>query len=333
MNICVSSAGRRVGLMACFRRTLQSLGLEGRLIAADLSRTTPAVRVADCSHQVPRCTTPEFVPRMLEICQRERVDLIVPTIDTELLVYAESAGRFAEIGTRVSISSPAAIRIAADKVSTHTWLVREGFPTVRQAAAADVLVDPGRWSFPVIAKPRSGSASVGVQRLWSIEALGSACEERGASGGEQDLIVQEVAPGQEHTVNVLADAEGHCLCAVPHKRLEVRAGEVSKGVTVKDESLIGLAGKIVERLPGAYGPLNIQAFVAPDGGLRVIEINPRFGGGYPLAYEAGADFPRWLIEHILNRPTTASFDDWQENLVMLRYDEAVYVPAAGVGLG
>jgi len=326
MNICFSSAGRRVALMECFRGTLAALGVEGRLLAVDCSLASSAFHLADAAQQVPRCAEPEFIPTMLELCEREHIELIVPTIDTELPVYSGARNEFEALGVAVAISSPEVIEIAADKEQTHSWLTSHGLPTVRQAPAAELLSDSHGWEFPLIVKPVGGSASIGVQEVTTIEALRVAFEQR------QDLVVQEIAPGDEYTINVFVNRAGKCVCAVPHKRLEVRAGEVSKGMTVKHRELMHLAREVVEALPGAYGALNIQCFLADDGTANIIEINPRFGGGYPLAYAAGADFPRWLLQEIMGQPVDAAFDQWQDNLVMLRYDEAVIIPGHRLGL-
>ena len=125
---------------------------------------------------------------------------------------------------------------------------------------------------------------------------------------------------------LLVDRSGQCLCAVPRRRLEVRGGEVSKAVTVRSETLIDLAFGMVKALPGAYGVLNFQVFAEEETGkLAVIEINPRFGGGFPLTHRAGADYARWLLEDLQGLPSTASADGWRDGLVMLRYDAAVFV--------
>ncbi len=226
---------------------------------------------------------------------------------------------FREAGTVVAVSGAPTIRLAEDKVLTHSWLVSHGFPTVRQAIAEEVLRRPQGWEFPLIAKPRFGSAGKGVDRVHSLEAL------REASARCPNLIVQEIAAGQEHTVNLYLDRHGLCQCAVPHERLEVRGGEVSKARTVKHRGLMELCKAIVEALPEGYAVFNIQGFVSPTGLIQIIEINARFGGGYPLAHAAGADFPRWLLQDLLGRPSDATFDSWQDDLTMLRYDEAVFV--------
>jgi carbamoyl-phosphate synthase large subunit len=317
-NILISSAGRRVGLTQCFRSALKDLGLDGKLLAVDASVDSPATHLVDESWQVPRCTDPAFLPEVLRICEREKVLLLVPTIDTELLVYARAKHLFAEIGCHVSVPSPETVAIASDKVETHAWLIENGFPTVRQATPGAILADPGAWTFPLIVKPARGSASQGVARVESLEKL------RYQASQDTTLVAQELARGEEFTINVFVDGRGQCLCAVPHRRIEVRAGEVSKAVTVKNRALMQSAREVVERLPGAYGALNIQCFV-DAGEMKIIEINARFGGGYPLADRAGAKFTRWLLEDCLQLPSTASFEGWEDDLAMLRYDEAVFL--------
>lgn len=325
-DVLVSSAGRRVALLDIFRLTLAGLGLRGRVLAADMSRSSAAFQAADAGFLVPACSSPEFVPAVLELCVREGVRLVVPTIDTELPLYAAYRAPFAQAGVQVAVSTPEAIAVCADKEETHRWLVREGLPTVRQGTVAEVLAAPGDWPFPLVIKPRTGSSSVGVAVVRDAAALEAAT----ADGG---YLVQTLAPGDEYTIDFLADRAGRCRCAVPRRRLEVRSGEVSKGMTVRSEPLEQLARRVCERLPGAYGTLNVQVFLdATSGVANVIEVNARFGGGFPLSWEAGAAFPRWMIEELLGLPPTVHPARWRDRLVMLRYDAAVFADASGTGV-
>ena len=337
VTVLVSSAGRRVELLRGFRRALGSLGLEGRVVATDATWYSSAFHEADEGIVVPRLDDPAFVPTLLEVCEKHGVDLVVPTIDTEMAAWVASRDRFAEIGTTVALSGGGVVDIAADKQLTHDWLADEGFPTVRQATPEAVLSDPAAWPFPLVAKPRFGSAGIGVGIVRDPDQLASAV--RRPELGE--MIVQTLAGGREHTIDVLADRRGRCVCAVPRRRIEVRSGEVSKGVTVRSPRLQDLAARLCAALPGAFGTITVQVFVdgdpddpapddaAPDDAdLAVIEINARYGGGFPLALEAGADFPRWQLEELLGLPSTAEPDGWREGLVMLRYDAAVFVDEA-----
>ena len=315
-----------MALLRCFRTALAELGVHGRLIAVDAGASAPAAQFADAFYRVPRCDDPGFPGAIAEICRREAPLVIVPTIDTELPIYADRIDDLARIGARVACSRPEAVSIAADKRLTHIWLERNGFPTVRQGELDEVCQDVDSWVFPVIVKPVFGSASVGVQRIARPAEL------LALRGQGLELIVQEIARGEEHTIHTYVDRRCRCLAAVPCRRLEVRGGEVSKGLTVRHDRLMELATRISERLPGAYGPLNVQIFLSHDGDMRVIEINPRFGGGYPLANCAGMASPRWLLEEALGR-RPSRVDEWQDDLAMLRYDEAVFLPGAAMRRG
>lgn len=324
VNVLLSSSGRRVALLEAFRHALRRLDLSGEVMAADMSTLAPTFHTADRSFGVPRCDDETFVPKLLEICRDHDVRLLVPTIDPELPVLAQQRDRFATVGTTVAVSDPDTVAIASDKIQTHAWLECHGFPTVGQTTAVEALADPGGWPLPLVVKPRWGSASYGVVTVRSRAEL-----EVAAAGDE--VVVQTVAPGTEHTIDVLVDRDGRVACTVPRRRLEIRAGEVSKGVTVRQAALEDLAARVCEALPGPFGALNVQVFLDEDDAeVRVIEINPRFGGGYPLSWSAGADFPRWLVEDVTGLPSTASSDDWREGLVMLRYDDAVFVDAGDV---
>jgi carbamoyl-phosphate synthase large subunit len=317
MNVLISSAGRRVALAQCFRQSFKELNIEGRIVAIDTTVYSPAGQLADAYHEVPRCTDPEFIAEVLTVCQKERVDLIVPTIDTELPIYARVREEFRAKGIHIAVSAPETVAICCDKNATHKWLKANGFPGPRQDSLEAVQNNRDGWRFPLVAKPRQGSASLGFRIVNSREEL-AACE------GE-DLIVQELVSGAEHTVNLFVDSRGVCVDTVPHLRMEVRAGEVSKGLTVKDPRLMSLVKQIAETLPGAYGPLNVQCFLTPGGEVRVIEMNARFGGGYPLAHQSGAHMTTWLLEETMGMKPCGPFGDWTSNLLMLRYDEAVFV--------
>jgi carbamoyl-phosphate synthase large subunit len=320
-NVLISSAGRRVALLNIFRRTLANMGLQGSVMAADMSSLSSAFHSADDSFLVPSCSHPEFIPSILENCSKRSIDLVIPTIDPELPVFAAHREAFSDIGTTVAVSTPEVVAITFDKVSTHEWLVDQGFPTVNQFSVGEGDVGSNGWPFPLLVKPRRGSASIGVAIVEDSRQLEIATQ-------AGDYVAQTIASGNEHTIDVLTDRSGRCVCAVPRRRLETRSGESSKGITVRSNELMSLAERLCESLPGPYGPLTIQVFVDDStGDLSVVEINPRFGGGYPLSWEAGAHYPRWMIEEILALPSTATSSDWKSGLVMLRWDEGVFVTA------
>ena len=324
-NVMVSAAGRRVALVKLLKRSLRDLNLDGRILATDISRTSSAFQMADAGRLVPNYADPRCLDEMLDLCREFRIRLIVPTIDPDLPFYARHLEAFREIGTEVWVSDPPTISIANDKVNTHRWLVENGFPTVEQISAHDLLEDMGSWEFPLFVKPRAGSSSRGACIVRSRDELAMAT-------AHTNCIVQTVAPGREYTVDVYVDRHGCCRCQVPRLRLEIREGEVSKGVTVHHARIEQLARDVSEALPHARGIMNIQIFYDDQRDkLNVSEINPRFGGGYPLSHEAGAPMARWMIEEALGRDPQID-NQWQGDLVMLRWDDAVFVPRATAGL-
>ncbi len=327
LSVLISAAGRRVALLRLCRKNLEKLGIGGQVIAIDMSDLSSAFHCADRVFSVPPCSSPDFVASVLRLAREHSVGLIIPTIDPELRVYSRHRDEFSKYGITVLISKPETIDLTNDKVNTHRWLEEKGFPTVRQSFSEEVLSELEAWEFPLIVKPRAGSASKGVFRVNTGDQLAFLARQ----SDDEDLIVQVPAPGREYTVDVLVNRSGRCVCTVPRKRLEVRAGEVSKGMTVRHPVVEGLAKNIAEALPGSYGPLNIQIFHDADSGaLNVVEINPRFGGGYPLTEAAGGSYIRWILEELLGLDSTLDSSLWTDGLVMLRYDDGIFIPSAAL---
>lgn len=316
-QLLITSAGRRSHLLQCFRESSKVVGIDLRVLGADLQpELSAACQLADKGCAVPRCTGADYVPALLELCRQERINLIVPTIDTELPILSQHAADFLKVGTRVIVSSPDAVAVARDKMRTARFLETAGVPIPRTLTLAEYRKDPCSIPGPVIAKPVGGSSSVGIVRGRGPGDFANLTAE--------GYLVQELWEGAEFTVNMFVDQQGELRCAVPHRRLEVRAGEVSKGRTEKVPVLDEGARKIVTALPGALGPLCFQAIVRESGEYAVFEINARFGGGYPLAHRAGARFTQWLIEEVSGLSCSAN-NDWKEGVTMLRYDSAVFL--------
>lgn len=308
----VSSAGRRGALV----RILNELPLRGgcKVVATDASPLSSAGRLADDFEIVPRIGDATFIPEMVRLAGHFGIDCIVPTIDTELATFALHRGQFRAAGTDVLVSSPDVITLASDKWKLFEWLTRAGFPTVRTFELTGF--EPADLTGAVVAKPRGGSSSIGVIRAGSASDLPT-------DGLTDDYIIQERAQGVEITVDFAVSRSGRFLGAVPRRRLEVRAGEVSKGVTLHLPVVEQLVRDFAAALPGPYGVLNLQVFYEPASrSVSIIELNARVGGGYPLTHEAGADF----FTQLATGGDAEQFH-WRENLVMLRYDDAVFYQA------
>lgn len=314
VNFLVSSAGRRVELVGLLRQVVRDHEAGGGVFTADMTALAPAAYVSDGHEVVPACTDGSFMDVVLSVCAARSITDIVPTIDTELPVYSAAREIFERAGVRVWVSSPEAIAIAADKRRTNSWLSGHGLPVPRQW---DISEAEAIASFPVIAKPIRGSSSVGLVRLGSAAAV--------ASLARGDFVLEEIAEGDEYTVDVLVSRSGTAKAAVVRRRIETRGGEVSKGVTVRDADLADLAVRAAECLPAAYGVLNVQIFKVPGSTSgRIIEINARFGGGFPLAQAAGCCMPLWLLQERTGSTRDAPLA-WREGIVMLRYDSSVFL--------
>ena len=321
-TVLISSAGRRVELIRCFRDGAAHLGIDLRVIAVDVDPAmSAACHTADVALRVPRCDRAEFIDDLLRICARHGVDLIVPTIDPELEPLSVQAARFRELGVELAISAPEVVRLARDKLRTAHFLMSRGVPAPRSGCLDEVMADPSAWPWPLMIKPRAGSSSLGIRILSSPDQLAEL-------DGSPDYVAQDLLRGEEYTVNLFFDHAARLRCAIPHLRCEVRAGEVAKGITRRHPELEAMARTLGEALPGARGALCFQAIVDAAGGAVVFELNARFGGGYPLAHHAGARFAQWLLEEITGRPLSAH-NDWHDGVLMLRYDHAVFCAAPG----
>jgi carbamoyl-phosphate synthase large subunit len=248
------------------------------------------------------------------------VKLLVPTIDTELEVLADAQEEFEAIGTRVHISASAVVRMARDKAATAGFLTAAGIPAPQTGTVPAVLRAPEAWRWPLILKPIAGSSSTGICIARDLAEFQFAARLR------DDFLVQEYWIGREFTINIFFDQSGTLRSAIPHWRKETRAGEVSKGITCRHPLMMELSDRLGSVLKGARGALCFQAIVNDSGEAAIFEINARFGGGYPLAHRAGGAFSRWLLEEAAGRECTAT-NEWQDGLMMLRYDAAVFASA------
>ena len=317
LSIVVTSAGRRVGLLKCFREAAQKLDTELKIIACDMRpELSAACTMADHSFGVPRVDADSYIDALHCIAKEHRAALLIPTIDPELLPLARARWQFMETGTRVAISPAHVIELVRDKHATMHLLEKAAIPVPTTMSFEHVKANPLRVRWPQFMKPSDGSASRGIRKINSPQELPESVDE--------PTILQAYLEGPEFTVNMFIDRAGKLQCVVPHERLSVRSGEVEKGRTIRDPNLISIARKIAAALPDATGVLCFQVIRDATQGDRVIEINGRFGGGYPLADYAGATFAQWLLEDALDLPSTAN-DNWRDHVTMMRYDAASFV--------
>lgn len=323
--VAFTCVGRRIELIQAFRSAFRKLRLKGSIVGFDRFMHAPAMHVCDAAEVVCEVAEDRYIPMLLDTCARHKVQLLVPTTDRELQKLADARQQFADIGCTVLVSSPEVINICQDKLRTFEFLRDAGFDTPDTCSAQEALARTSH-NWPYFLKPRDGSASqrLGVAR--SLEELRLHCRR------EPDCIVQPYITGTEYTVDVLADLSGAVRCVVPRRRYEVRWGEVSKGITVKHRTIMQQSTALVQALRTGPGVITIQCFWTHDNRVVFIEINPRFGGGAPLSIRAGADFPRWIMQWQLGRHPRVQADAWEDGLMMLRYDQSIWVRAGDLGI-
>ena len=318
IRLLISSAGRRVELMQCFRKAAHLLNLDLEIIAVDMNPAwSPACQIADRAYEVPACSDPVFLNEVISICKKHKVDAVIPTIDTELLGYAINRDHFLSVNTKVLVSAPKVIRIARDKGETASVLGQHGIGVPKTWCVSDIVAGGQDPKYPIIIKPKDGSASKGISIIQGFADL------KNMSIESERYILQELCSGKEFTVNCFYDPSGKCQACVPHYRKMVRDGEVCFAETVRVQEFRNIADCLSKIFPGIQGCICYQAFLSDDGDVKVFEINARFGGGYPICDFAGGTFAKWILQDLMG-DLPAYHDGWSEGVRMLRYDAAIF---------
>ena len=316
INILITSAGKRVTLTKLFQETLRRFYPEAKVFTTDMNpEMTPAGIVSDGCIAVPRVTDPGYIKMLLTICKEKGIRIIVPTIDTELLVLAENKKLLWENGVEPMVSELPFIQACRDKRNTGTFLNSHD---IRVPAP----VDKYHPTFPLFAKPYDGSLSKDLYVVRCKEELSPEIL------NHPKLIFMEYIDKQEYkefTVDMYYGRDNRVKAIVPRERIEIRAGEINKGFTRKNY-LVQFLKERLDYLPGVVGCICIQLFYRKsDDDVVGIEINPRFGGGYPLSCYAGANFPEYVVREYMLDETLTYMDTWADNTLMLRYDNEVIV--------
>lgn len=309
-NVLVTSAGRRVSLLKAFMTAAHARG--GRVLAGDLSPLAPTLFVADEARRLPAIRSDGYIDAVLDIVRRDEIQLVVPTIDTELGLLAKHRERFRAEGCLALVSDAMFIGICADKHATEQALSLHGIAMPRSWTLNELELGP---ALPerLFVKPRRGSASVNTHSA-NPQTV------RQIARSIPDPIVQEELFGPEITVDALLDLDGKPRHFVPRHRIRTMSGESIQGRTLDDPNLKDWVSQVLTAIAelGAIGPVTLQAFLTPSGPI-LIEINPRFGGGFPLTHAAGGHYPEWILGMLADDPIPAKFDEYTRGLYMTRY--------------
>lgn len=305
-----------MSLVKAFQSELSSIFPGAKVFVADLrTDLSAAAQIVDKAFDICRITDPDYIPMLLDICVQNEVKLVIPTLDTELSVMAKSKSLFDDKGITLMVSDEALIQVSDNKVNTEKFFDKLDIPVGR-------IYTKDNYKLPVYIKPFNGSRSIDnfIIKKESDFSEKHFSEDRFLFFEYLDHDIYE-----EYTCDLYYDKSGDLKCAVPRKRIEVRGGEVSKGITKKDAVYDYINSKLT-KLEGARGCITFQFFKNKENDdIRGIEINARFGGGYPLTYLAGGNFPKWIIEEYLCDKSVEKFQNWEEDLLMLRYDAEVLV--------
>ncbi len=318
MNILILSAGTRNKIVQYFKR---AVGTEGKVIATDCSNLAPAVYEADRFYLVPRISAPDYLEQILDICKKERIHGVFSLIDPELSLLAKERERFLAVGTTPVISPYELVETCFDKYRMYQLLQEMKIPAAKCYVTKESFcgaLERGEISFPVFVKPVRGSASINISRVSSMEEIDV------LFGLYEDLMIQEYMDGQEYGADVYIDMiSGRCTSVFVKKKLKMRAGETDKSVSVRDEALFVLLQNFVEKC-GFCGMIDIDIFRI-DGVYYISEVNPRFGGGYPHAYESGVDMPAQVLRNLEGEENPVSIGQYREGVCMMKYNEIAIV--------
>ena len=314
-NILILSAGRRVELVQSFKSELLSRKLTARLYASDLNpRLSAACNFSDQSFTTPPIEDPLYGEFIFNLCLKYKIGLVVPTIDSDLLILASQRQKFLDKGVYILVSKESLVIRCSDKRQTAKLFNDVGINSPKIYPVDDL-------KFPCFVKPYNGSSSIGGSLAHCPSDLSEA-----VLNNKKMMFMEYIDSSyDEYTVDAYYDRNERLKCFVPRQRLEVRAGEISKGSTRRGVLYEFLKDKL-PLIEGAIGCITIQLFVhKTQSSILGLEINPRFGGGYPLSYSAGANYSGWLIDEYLLGGDISFFDRWESDLMMLRYDSKVLI--------
>jgi carbamoyl-phosphate synthase large subunit len=318
-DILILSAGTRNKVVQYFEKEMA-----GKVYATDCSNLGPAIYDADEPRIVPRIDAPEYIDEILKICRKENIKGVFSLIDPELSLLAKNYDRFMEIGTTPIVSSYELCETSLDKLRMYDMLTKLGIPTAKCYTSIDIFEaarESGEVDYPVFVKPQSGSASININCVKSKEMLTALFHDY------DGLMIQELMKGQEYGADVYIDMiSGKCVSIFLKKKIKMRAGETDKSVSCKCDNLFKQIVCFVETV-GYRGMIDIDLFYDEDADTWYLsEVNPRFGGGYPHAYECGVNFPRMILNNLEGKENPVNIGDYRDGVFMMKYNELCIKP-------
>jgi len=313
-NILITAASRRVAMIRGFSRALAELDMNGSVQVCDSDRLSPGLRFADKFHLAPLSSDASYIPTLLDICVRENIKLVVPTIDEELPVFGKHKADFQKIGVTALVSDEKVGVMCNSKYLTSLFFIENEFPFAKTMLPEQV--DFKSVKYPLFIKPNSGRGSVGAYPVRNETEL------KFFMTYVKNPVVQEFLSGKEYTIDVLAGLDGRIIHVVPRERIVIRSGVSDRARTRRDEKLMNLCAEICEKL-GVVGPVNMQCKI-DIGKITFFEINPRFSGAIQLTAAAGADFFKLILLDAAGKPPPVSIGEFKDNYLMISYEESLF---------
>lgn len=315
IRILFTSVGRRVELMQAYRKAASELNANVLIYGADIVDNAPALFFCDRKVIVPKIREAKYIPELLRICKEEKIDALIPTIDTDLLILAKNKSEFKAIGTEVLVANEDKVALCRDKRFTADYFIQCG---LKSPVPVD---DYTKYSgfFPAFIKPKDGSSSINAYKVHNVEELKS------YASMIDDYIVQPFIEGTEFTIDAFCDFEGNPIYITPRERIAVRSGEVLKTRIAQDDTMITECKQLLADFKPA-GAITIQLIKQKETGNNYyIEINPRYGGGAPLSMKAGADSAKACIRILMGEKIAFLPKVAKDNAVYSRFDQSVCV--------
>lgn len=314
MNILVLSCGTRNKIVQYFKK---ELGNKGKVFATDSSELAPALYEADEHFIVPRISEPGYINYILSICKENNITGVLSLIDPELSLLAKNKQKFVDIGTTPIVSDYEVVERSFNKYLFNQFLEKNGFNSMKcYIDINEFYIDLEKEviDFPVFVKPYNGSASININKVNSKDELDLLFSKF------DNLMIQEYMDGTEYGVDVYIDMNSiEPVSIFIKEKIKMRAGETDKSVSVKDSDLQDLVINFVE-IAGYKGIIDIDVFKI-DNEYYISEVNPRFGGGYPHAYESGVNIPEQIITNLKKEENTLQLNEYEENIYMMKYNE------------
>ncbi|MDV2583339.1 ATP-grasp domain-containing protein [Alkalibacillus haloalkaliphilus] len=314
-NVLILCAGRRVELIQSFQKAAKRLNINSKIIAGDYSNTAAALYMADQACKLPLAHDSSYITTLIDVCNRENIALIIPTIDVDLLILARNKRMIEEnTNAKVLIADTSVVEICRDKIKTQEFLQANSFGAPKMYTDSEVTNNPVE--FPLFIKPKSGSASI------NTFIVNNSDEFKVYRNIVEEPIIQEFIEGDEYTIDVFLDWHSNVITTVPRLRLETRAGEISKGKIIKDPEIINDVNRLMDVLK-PIGHITVQLMKTKQG-IKYIEINPRFGGGAPMSIQSGADSCENLFK-LLKGESLKYNEDYTEDLTFVRFDQSICI--------